>query len=51
MDRSNFKRIDVTFSIWVDSDSVDDVCENMDYNFSHPAIKDMEMIDISTNEA
>lgn len=45
MERDTLHRIDLTVSIWVDTEDFSDVLENLDYEFKHPAIKDMEIVD------
>jgi hypothetical protein len=45
--RKDLNRIDLVISIWVDTDDYADIIENLDYDIKHPAIKDMEMIDVA----
>jgi hypothetical protein len=43
------RRVDVVVSLWIDEDAdVQEVMSEMDYDFRHPAIKDMEIVDICT---
>lgn len=43
--REGLHRIDLTVSIWVDTEDIQDVLENLDYEVKHPAIRDMELTD------
>ena len=47
MERKDLNRIDLTISIWVDTDDYQDVIENLDYEIHHPAIVDTEVTDVS----
>lgn len=47
MDREGLNRIDLTISIWVDTDDYQDIIENLDYDIKHPAIRDMEFVDVN----
>ena len=47
MERSGLNRIDLTISIWVDTDDYTDIIENLDYDIQHPAVKDMELVDVN----
>jgi hypothetical protein len=46
MNREGLNRIDLTISIWVDTDEYQDIIENLDYDIQHPAVKDMELVDV-----
>lgn len=44
--RDNLKRVDLVVSIWIDPEGdPEEVVENLDYEFRHPDIKDMEIVD------
>ena len=45
--REGRNRIDLTISIWVDTDDYTDIIENLDYDIVHPAVKDMEFVDVN----
>ena len=45
-ERDNLQRLVITVAVWVDTDEYTDVIENMDYEFTHPNIKDTEVIDV-----
>jgi|Laugresu1bdmlbdd_1035124.scaffolds.fasta_scaffold284519_1 hypothetical protein len=47
MERTGLNRIDLTISIWVDTDDYTDIIENLDYDIVHPAVKDMELVDVN----
>lgn len=50
-DRSNWQRIEVTVSIWIDEDADPvDVFENMGYEYTHPKIRDTELTDFNTED-
>lgn len=43
------RRVDIVVSLWVDRDAdVAEVLEDMDYEFTHPAIKDTEIVEVKT---
>ena len=40
-------RVDIVVSLWIDKDAdVAEILQEMDYEFSHPAIKDAEIIKV-----
>ena len=43
---ADLTRISVVVDLWVDTEDYADIIENMDYNFIHPNIKDMEVVDV-----
>ena len=45
-ERDNLQRLVVTVAIWVDDTVYTDLIENMEYEFTHPNIKDTEIIDV-----
>ena len=45
--REGLNRIDLTISIWVDTDDYSDIIENLDYDIVHPAVPDMELVDVN----
>jgi hypothetical protein len=43
------RRVDIVVSLWIDKDvDVAEVLQEMDYEFTHPAIKDTEIVDVKT---
>ena len=43
------RRIDIVVSLWIDRDvDVEEVLQEMDYEFTHPAIKDTEIVYVKT---
>jgi hypothetical protein len=41
------RRVDIVVSLWIDRDvDVEEVLQEMDYEFSHPAIKDTEIVKV-----
>jgi hypothetical protein len=43
------RRVDIVVSLWIDRDvDVAEVLQEMDYEFTHPAIKDTEIVDVKT---
>lgn len=41
------RRVDIVVSLWIDEDwDVAEVLQEMDYEFSHPAIKDTEIVEV-----
>jgi hypothetical protein len=47
MNRDNLQRLDFTVSVWVNTEDYTDIIENMDYEFTHPAIVDVEIVDVN----
>jgi hypothetical protein len=47
MNRHNLQRLDFTVSVWVNTEDYTDIIENMDYEFTHPAIVDVEIVDVN----
>lgn len=46
----NTRTIEVVVKLEIDSDAdISDVVSDMDYEFSHPAIKDTEIVDVYTD--
>ena len=40
-------RVDIVVSLWIDRDAdVAEILQEMDYEFSHPAIKDTEIVKV-----
>ena len=45
------RRVDIVVSLWIDRDvDVAEVLQEMDYEFTHPAIKDTEIVDVKTTQ-
>jgi hypothetical protein len=44
--RDMLHRLVITVEVYVDTDEFSDVIENLDYEFTHPNIKDTEIIDV-----
>jgi len=43
------RRVDIVVSLWIDRDvDVEEVLQEMDYEFTHPAIKDTEIVYVKT---
>ena len=43
------RRVDIVVSLWIDRDvDVAEVLQDMDYEFTHPAIKDTEIVEVKT---
>jgi hypothetical protein len=43
------RRVDIVVSLWIDKDAdVEEVLQEMDYEFSHPAIKDSVIVEVHT---
>jgi hypothetical protein len=41
------RRVDIVVSLWVDRDAdVAEILQEMDYEFTHPAIKDTEIVKV-----
>ncbi len=41
------RRVDIVVSLWIDKDvDVEEVLQEMDYEFTHPAIKDTEIVGV-----
>jgi hypothetical protein len=47
--RDGLRKVDIVVSLYVDDDAdIQEVVSEMDYTFEHPAIKETEIVDIST---
>jgi hypothetical protein len=47
--RDGLRKVDIVVSLYVDDDAdIQEVVSEMDYTFQHPAIKETEIVDIST---
>ena len=45
------RRVDIVVSLWIDRDvDVEEVLQEMDYEFTHPAIKDTEIVYVKTTQ-
>ena len=43
------RKVEVIVALWIDKDAgVEEVLQEMDYSFDHPAIKETEIVDINT---
>lgn len=43
------RRVDIAVSLWIDRDvDVAEILQDMDYEFTHPAIKDTEIVEANT---
>jgi hypothetical protein len=43
------RRVDIVVSLWIDKDvDVAEVLQEMDYEFTHPAIKDSVIVEVKT---
>ena len=43
------RRVDIVVSLWIDEDwDVAEVLQEMDYEFTHPAIKDSVIVEVNT---
>lgn len=43
------RKVELVVALWVDDDAdIQEIIQEMDYTFDHPAIKDTEIIDINT---
>jgi hypothetical protein len=43
------RKVEVIVALWIDEDAgVEEVLQEMDYSFDHPAIKETEIVDINT---
>lgn len=44
------KRVDIVVSLWIDEDAdYAEVLQEMDYEFSHPAIKKTEIVEVTSD--
>jgi len=44
------RRVDIVVSLWIDEDwDAMEVLQEMDYEFSHPAIKDSVIVEVRTD--
>ena len=44
------RRVDIVLSLWIDEDwDAMEVLQEMDYEFSHPAIKDSVIVEVRTD--
>jgi hypothetical protein len=47
--RDGLRKVDIVVSLYMDDDAdIQEVVSEMDYTFEHPAIKETEIVDIST---
>lgn len=47
--RDELRKVEIVVSLYLDEDAdIQEVVSEMDYTFDHPAIKDTEIVDIST---
>jgi hypothetical protein len=43
------RKVEVIVALWIDEDAgVEEVLQEMDYSFDHPAIQETEIVDINT---
>ena len=43
------RKVEIVVALWIDDDAdIQEVVQEMDYTFDHPAIKDTEIVDINT---
>jgi hypothetical protein len=43
------RKVELVVALWIDDDAdIQEVVQEMDYKFDHPAIKDTEIVDINT---
>jgi hypothetical protein len=43
------RKVELVVALWIDDDAdIQEVVQEMDYTFEHPAIKDTEIVDINT---
>ena len=43
------RKVELVVALWIDDDAdIQEIIQEMDYTFDHPAIKDTEIIDINT---
>ncbi len=47
MRTEDLARITVTVDLWVTTTNYQEIVSEMDYNFIHPSILDMEIVDIN----
>lgn len=43
------RKVEIVVALWIDDDAdIQEVVQEMDYTFEHPAIKETEIVDINT---
>ena len=43
------RKVEIVVALWIDDDAdIQEVVQEMDYTFEHPAIKETEIVDIVT---
>lgn len=43
------RKVELVVALWIDDDAdIQEVVQEMDYTFEHPAIKETEIVDINT---
>jgi hypothetical protein len=43
------RKVEIVVALWIDDDAdIQEIIQEMDYSFDHPAIKDTEIVDINT---
>ena len=43
------RKVEVVVALWIDEDAeINDVLQEMDYSFEHPAIRETEIVDLNT---
>lgn len=42
------RKVEIVVALWIDDADIQEVVQEMDYTFDHPAIKDTEIVDINT---